>query len=802
VLGRTRDDFRRSNPDADIPSDDDLLVPQADVIRPILNERVAVMSGSPKLGKTTAAWLIAYWRFVYEEEPLQVKEADGPQSCSESLSSDFANTELRILEAPFGKTQDYQKNPSFLTALETANEVLQEGGDPSAPASCQIVVTSRLSNWTKGTQDWGRAPDLLVSSSRHSDWYAVDALLDYGTPLATDPVSADRLRFLVEDAVSEDAKRISTPAQVKSFARNGREPSRSARGLDDDTEDVVMVFEACPALARLGVLVRLQRFSHELTPEDSLRELALLPVTEVGLSKELFKQLKVDDFTVLTFEHSTGIDAIDFYIQEHRSDVERIVKTSPEWAREAWNVYDAIDAARHDDTSSLESLSDDVRKQWIPEIYGCTAKDDVLEFVDLSELDMWSTNELIHEIVRLWDFARSGRIADQLRRRSLDVTNPLLTYAMLQASLYLGPGVDPSIWEPLLGPIWELLPGEPSGPLSEDRLTALALVFDGFVWKKPFHAINREAWTKRLLASRPPDDPLMGAIYFSCAYHFSEAVQLLGVERLESVEAAGLSSEQAAWVQRMMEWHFLHQSRAWAFLATRSFKATDHLARKGSADLVPDEEAGRYIEGLIRRMTSTRGVDSAGWAFHLGINAYWNVDNTLNASVIKDALTAANPASPGVISATLAYEIPADVREAVRDYFETDQNRSALLDAMSDGLVIGGEKVQTPRFCFNRQPLDTFRALQIRWESLRDYIPLESLIATLPAARKKLLARGLDREAVLAATARGLSGDFRDLAEATRARSAPGAGPASTLEKVTLLLERAALLYEPPESLD
>jgi hypothetical protein len=166
--------------------------------------------------------------------------------------------------------------------------------------------------------------------------------------------------------------------------------------------------------------------------------------------------------------------------------------------------------------------------------------------------------------------------------------------------------------------------------------------------------------------------------------------------------------------------------------------------------------------------------------------------------VVKDALEAASPENQGVISATLAYHMPHDLQSRVRTYFEAGTNREALLDAMSRGLMIDGQLIESPRFCFNRRPLEALKVTKAVPDWFGD-VSLRTWTAELPRARDALVKEGVDQGLLTEIVDRALSGDFRDLMRVST-RLNPAQQKLDASGKVRLILKFAAQFLEDERS--
>jgi hypothetical protein len=64
-VGFTYDELRKLRPTANLPTKDRLIYPDPELIKDRLNGQTIVLSGEPKLGKTTLAYILAWWRILW-----------------------------------------------------------------------------------------------------------------------------------------------------------------------------------------------------------------------------------------------------------------------------------------------------------------------------------------------------------------------------------------------------------------------------------------------------------------------------------------------------------------------------------------------------------------------------------------------------------------------------------------------------------------------------------------------------------------------------------------------------------------
>jgi hypothetical protein len=772
-----------------------------------------VIKGDAYIGKTSAAYLLQFLGQLCENPAPEVTHASRPPACARALRA-FVDVHLReahpnrilILENPFGSTESYDPNHPFVSALRKFAK--QSAGTHRSTPRIRLIITSRASCWQRALREHGEIlEDLTGCSCRAADWYTTGELSAF-------------LEALIQRRTGQTRREIATGELATPIAIEeavSTRPSHRREEVVNEKRAFLEALEEEPAW--FAVLARLQEFCFNGATETPLQDEVPDPTACFEIVQHMLRESTLDELSYVTPAHSTDREAIDAYFIDHRErlepQIQDISKTRGPLGP-ACDIWATVLATRAGDVEAVEDLQPEQRRDWlatlIEEAARCGKEPGTIALLDrvsAEEHDFWSYRELVFEIVRLWPQIRASGQAQSFLRDLLAGEDTFGRYLVLEAMLYLQAATYPDawdlsghaeVWDKLSASRWELF-ADP-----EARAFELALIRDALVWCPP-RLVGDEMvrWLQPLAESAERHPPLLASFLFSSLYHphgtciFEEA----GV----SDPAAGfgeqaLSPEQAQHAAELIQWHFVHQSRARALLYRRDLEPAHayllHRETPPTGRTLSVEEQKR-CRHLIERLAAH--IEYAGWALHLAMNIH-ATRGEMNPAVLAD-LSPARLAEGdlGVVTAVLTYKIPQPLQHLLVDYFKEDVNRTALLDAMRDGPVVWGTRVTAPRFNALRAPRDIHAALELEWKELEaDDLPLDdeqafledlrvcarSLTATMEPDRRQDESRD-----VWEVVRRAKLGDYRPL-EHVKLRELGKRVPAAPRDRLSLRLEEAA----------
>lgn len=732
--------LRAQNPQVRLPALEHLVLPEPDVLRQALDARVTVLVGDPQLGKTTAAWLLSSLQLAWSANPGAVRHFDGAAQANASLAvaTGADPADRFIIENPFGEPPDHAPNPGF------ADDLARWATTPGAP---KAIVTLRTADW-EGAASGPRPVGEYVSSPVPGDWYSISDLR-----LFAGRSSSPGLR-LVDEVAPEG---LDTPGRVLdraggiAVAAIGAGPGR-IEAVERERERLL---DEHPALAAFCSLVRLQALLGEPVEVDVLRAVSKFSGTTQGSALMLF-WYRLDDRPRVRLALPVDAAAADRWMIAHPAEVEALVEDAacPVLLREGWRTWRLLSAVRADDWSTVRASAPDALAEHSGDILAANGSAEALAIVSSVALGPWPTADLAYGLVRLWQALPPARKA--LLDRLVQDRAALGTYAVLEACLYLQGRAATEVWDEVRGHMWRL--GD------EAAVWEMALCVDGLAWRPAPHGDWSAQWIRDQLDRH---DALLGVLPVLTAYHLSGAVGLGLKERIVSLRSAPQSAEQAALAAQLVAWHFVHQSRARAQLGHQRIVEKDYLCRTLHPPVGSDDEDVMWLLNVLRHS------GEPGWAFHAAcflMGALGRQLGPLCRSAALQSLYAAPKGDIGVITAAATYEVAAagQFGPAMRSYFSDEQNRSALLDALGQGVVVDGQEVSSPGFAFAGRPRSLLLGLGIRFGRLEQFLgraadPVNISAAVRASARRHVSRGVLSTSAAARLVSLVESGDLRPL---------------------------------------
>lgn len=761
LAGVPFDSYRKENEVAGLPVFERIAFPQPSILRPHLDAPAIVLRGEPGLGKSTIAHLLTFFfkalSVTAKGDAVDAHHVAGTTYCASALGN-VRPRDILLLEEPFGPTDRFQQNPSFLRGL-------QEKLALESSAGGRVLVTSRTSTWEAGMADYCEnaqqrlfcpIPTVSVVSDVADDWYSREDLLAF-----LGHQEDGGFIQLVEDGI------LNTPGRIIDALEAGT-PALVFSG--ETIKEKRATFERL-GLEKLSILtlLRLQQMSSHTHTWESIVDHAGLAGAE-DLKKELSS-------SVVTFEldgvyarlrHSTDAEAIDACLADANSPLsERIRQLAlrHEWIDEALHVREAIRAVetrRYDDI--VKELGPAPLDEWAPEFLAVAGDADILKHLDRS-MDLWALRDFAYQLVRLWPALRDSDEAQATMEKLLTDRPRQGLYAVAEAALCLQKLTHPEVWTLVEAELWRRYRQR------DEHTFELALVFDALFWRRSPDRLHDAEWVRRFMKTNV-ESPIRGAFAFSVTFH-SNAVPTYMASAQAFEETIRLlhemTPEQGDLFCHMSRWHFIHESRDRALLQrrdqmTREF--AEYLRRTSFENGAVDERERRILLTAITRMIELR---HAGTAFYLvvAMAAIWGHRAELTREH-RRMLENVPDRDRSALAAVMNYEIPAELLTTAQKYFQRPPNREQLLDAFAFGLTLDGTHLDWPRFDYCIDPFKVMQRLQIAWPALA------ALNAPLDDRGKfrgwaKAMAGPAASDAVRQVIRRAVRGDLRLLEETAAA---------------------------------
>jgi hypothetical protein len=729
VIGFPYEELIRLRPTANLPEVDDLAFPVPDLLRRHLLSTAVVLAGEPKLGKTTLAHLLGWWRVLWSYD---ADEAVLPPVASLGAYEDAATTlaalasqgddptagagthgkSTLVLDDPFGQNANLA-NPRFIEQLRRVVAL------PDPPF---LVVATREPGWFVALKAAGAseaeltAEGIGIVASAAQQWWSQSVLLRYSQRLPHSTEIAD----ILNNGLANTPGRIKDAAWVRSLWS----PTSAWRPSQVDVlSDRQTLFHNDVRLARGAALARIQEFCSQPLTVDEFAKTLGEDIDSVPGLRAMLVTYSFEDLPRVRLSHPTNREAIDGHLADPgnysrlrdwlmgRPLVESILLSALQaYKLIAETVADPASIA--DKTSSSIGLS-----EWAPQLLAASPTTPVITAVRQMQHDLWTTTELAYEAVRLYPVIKNqgGRelLFDLLNNRRTDGA-----YAVLEACLYLRSAATDEVWTALKAKLYELTAEATAGPGHDinhlDR--QLSLIVDGLLWRPPPQDKASMEWLIDTFASLDERRPFWGLLRFAAGYH-SGGLRALQVDALvEASQDIELNDGQRQFACWLMEWHLVHQSRARAIRARQPYVDKDFLCR--SLHPSPAEGDPAALRRLMRSLLAS--PQTAGWVMHLGCNMMaigMSVDVAC-AELMRQSVDAAKPGCMGLITTVMTYDTSSKFSDVLRPYFRQPENLTALLDCMRNGPMADNVVLAPPRFVCSRAPRLIQTELNLSWPRL------------------------------------------------------------------------------------
>ena len=721
-----------------------LIPPNPKYVRPLLDANRSLIVGAPRVGASTLAYLVAWWRCLTDlsNGPKRVKGLRRPEQVVEYLSQGIEPHVGAIVLDDFFD----DRAPGAPEHSERLAEALAQLGPETAAiatASPDGTMAALCLPDHAEPDDGDPAPTQPPLGAIFSNRVVVQA----GTLWQRDDLRAwARARGGHRaELVCREVRMgmVTTPSQAMKVL-SGQTPDefkpewskRLRKHLDE-------VYKPNRRRAQLLTMLRLQDFSRPRA-SNSLAKLA--GVAEETVSQDpwgLCTPIGVDAERYLRLSHPGVVRVVDDWIADERETLEARLRELGEaghWAIEAldhWTVFretsNALQVPANFPAKDLELFGSEF-------VQRCIGKKPDLALDALYRMlsetrDHWGIKDVALDLVTNWDELKEKPRAWQLRNDLLANDDLFGPYALLEAILRVGRPASPDLWNPVASKI-----GEMAGPLGGDSLARrqVALSFDAVLWRRcPVSNEEAKKFVGSLIAAAERDRLLRAAFTAACAYHF-DGFERLRSERFDPPILVGASAEldeaeEMAWI---VAWHFVHQCRCRAAASRRIFQSTiDAFVR---TDLPRYLDRSRHQDPLgAQHQAAVLNViealachdETAGWGVHLMMNVQatmgsFDLPNELGAR-LSDRLYG-KPPGPGMISAALTYMPSEEVRNLLEPVLENEVGKEMLQKGLGLGVVVevvGAEKTRVvePRFVMGADALE----IRDRWNAGPHALPFE-----------------------------------------------------------------------------
>lgn len=702
-----------------VPPLQEVVVPQAALVRQALANDVLWVVGPPKVGKTVFAHYIGYLRALARKDiPLADRMAifEGATGVARGLEGLLEGPDkplaVLLLENPLG-TDDGQLAGQVAALLERLRRER-----PNTP----VVATSRHHPFLQARKVLP-AQFACHTKMSLSEWYRPKDLFAW---------YKDSTPGLTLDLAEE----LACPALVVQFRNHGVKPTPGRRvetrrkfgeASDEITLDKVAMLSHWPELRELAMLLLLQEHAFALPTVDDISSLLGQPVGTIDHLGLVATTFTFDGSQRLRFEHSTTRDAADLLLrQELTEGMPRLRplldQTAASWPRRAFELWQAERRAcdgQWDDLKATPShVLSDVAGQLISH---AKANEHALNIVSGLDMDPWTAQDIGYSLANGWQLP--APVASRRLATRLSGDRPARgAYALLEALLYVRNGEVSDLWSTVEREYTALVDDGP--PWDVEPLRTLLLGVDAMAWRPP-PADRTTSWFRAFLAKLSPDDDAWALVRFLRGYHPDGLHSYLASQSAELASAVERdkgthwSPEQGVLGRWLVQWHFVHQSRARAQFAHQPWIAQEYLVRTFHLTTV-DEDRDRDAAELVRSVAGAPGSQE-GWGYFLMENLRAVSPATVGPETRqagKDALRAANPHDQGVLAAVLTYEPEPALAELVAGHYAEEAAREVLFDALYRGLIIDGTRLTEPRFSHRRELAAVHDACGIVWKGL------------------------------------------------------------------------------------
>jgi hypothetical protein len=718
-----------------LPRLEELVPPNPDAVRPLLDGAQSLIVGAPYVGSSTLAFLLAWWRCLIDTRdasaPARIVGLQGPGQAVEYLEQGRLEVDgigAIVIDDVFdegrGATEARSVRDRLAEALKDAD-------------GCRILATA--------------SPDAAMAS-------ACGPAGSMGDVFETTVVRAPalwRLEDLRAWAKAKGGERaelvcreirmglISTPSQAARTLGNHVPHEQRQDWRDSLRRHLDDVYGHGEKRALALAMLRLQDFSVPRS-EKVLTRLAGKSVRDELVSDpwNLCTPIEVDGEKYLRLSNPGVVRVIDDWMAAWAADDEvslegalRATGGRGRWAVAAlghWSTFretDARDIPEDLDAEELELFGSEYVKRALEE-GTADAVVEALWRIWNSNPDHWTAKEVALDLATHWEDLRSYTRARGLRNALLKSKSAMGAYALFEALMRVGRPVSIELWEPTVSRLLDLAQETRK---SKSARRQVALSFDAVLWRKcPVSQEQERKLIHLLLESRRDDDRLHAAMAAACAYHFEGAKRLDEAGFELPILGTDVDAPQAREMAWLVAWHFVHQSRCRALASRRAFRSTmdgddehpRYLDRSGRQNRLDDDHATavvRYVDALLRH------PETAGWALHL----IMNVHATTGAFDVPDQhisrlheLLSPNEPGRGVLSAALTYAPPDQIYQLLLGIFKSKQAKEALQEGLRHGIAIEGSNVADPRFSMGSDPW----AIRTRWYAMPDALPFDASV--------------------------------------------------------------------------
>lgn len=760
-------------PKTRLPELDELVLPNPDAVRAILDGGRSLIVGSPFVGSSTLAYLLAWWRCLTEGGDGTVRHVRGLQGPGEALDylKEGRLDRDRVGAIVIDDVFDEQKGAKEAAAVrQRLTEALDEIGD------CRVFATA--------------SPDALLATGCGLDGSLQGVFESTVVPARTlwrpaelrawaKASGGDRAEIVCRE-IRMDL--ISTPSQAIRTLHH-HVPHEQQRDWQERLErHLKEVYPYRQRRAMALAILRLQDFSvprsvarlAELTGEQAQDELARDPWglgAPIEVDGEGYRRLANPAIVKAVDEWMAGDE--DGVLLEMLREKGACARWTVE-ALERWQVFHETDALAIPPTLSpreLELFGSEYVKEALRggEPQAAEGAVEALWRIWESNEDHWIAKDVALDLVLHWEELGGIPRARDLRNRLLREDAAMGAYAFFEAILRVGRPASIDLWAATVERLLDLAL-KTRTEASARRQVALA--YDAILWRAcPVSREQERKLVDQFLAVGRKDDLLYCAMAGACAYHFEGAERLRKAGHSLPILGTHFDLEKAQEMAWLVEWHFAHQSRCRALSTRRAFLSTmereddeqeprylDRATRRNPLDPEHEAQVVRYADALLRH------PETRGWALHL----IMNIQTTTGAFKVPNEhiadLSKVRVDDEGLISAALTYAPGEEVQRVLQGILGSKEASWALQKRLRRGIPIEGVDVVEPRFSMGSDPW----VVRARWNAMPQELPLgagvpQELIEKLIKALDEADEEEVDRPGGERAIAIMSQGDTRGL---------------------------------------
>lgn len=721
-----------------LPSLVELLPPNPEKVRPLLDEKRSLIVGVPRVGTSALAYRLAWWSCLTDAGTRRIRGFQGPEQALDYLENEAQLGEYigAIVIDDLFDERDLDGGDTE-TIHERLARALAKVGD------LRVIATARPDLAVAAC----KAPSLDSVAAPEGASRSLHGVFDTTVVCGRSLWRGDDLRAWARARGGDRAQLVCREVRMGSVLT----PSQAVRTLEgrslheweDDWAEPLrqhldLVYDASNPHALLLAMLRMQDFSIPRSEEALARIADTVCAGRLTTADELIDDpwglcatIEVDGQRYVRLSHVGVIRVVDDWIAADFDGLsERLAKTGEpgQWALEAlahWQVFRKTDPGQKlpadFDQTELELFGSEYVGRALQRREPSLVLD-VLRRAWGEKRDYWVARDVALDLVLHWEDLSEHVEARALRDLLLKANRELGAYALFEAILRTGRPVSLDLWSPVVSRILDLAAKTPKDQIARRQV---ALCFDALMWRPcPAGSEQERLLVRKLEAAVRQDRLLHAAVAAAASYHLDGAKRMRNAGfDVSAIAGVDLTRREVAEMVWMVAWHFAHQSRSRAMASRRTFLSTvedpqtgaprylDRTVRQDSLDEEYELAVTRLVDALLRF------PETAGWALHLIMNLHTTTGMFMvpedHIARLDDVLTSRD-SDEGVISAAITYMPSDQIQELLGKVFNGNEGNSALQAGLGEGVLVEGTQVAEPRFSMNSDPW----AIRQRWRAM------------------------------------------------------------------------------------